>query len=337
MRRTYEVCHGCQQGWIWQDRLLGRPGLKCKHCGTAWTNRKLPDLKKRRVTWAPWNFNNQGARWPHRSYKDTLLEPPPGLQGGQPKKGKKPKPGVLTKTIQEHWAQLPEAMRTQCEALGLATPAPPPPQDLPTLIKEHLQSLPQDLKAAVEKIVEPEKPEPTLASKLKQSVGALRQLTDKKAAIQTKADAVKSQYTALLQELKELQGKIEAAQKDLQQATSMYNQQLEKEKQAADESNIDPEELTPENLTAIMASVGVIATPAQIQDFAHKLGENVSQPEVWVTGQFIKQQLRVNRGTHMLLTVHIKGLMMQSLLAHMQVLAQTSRWLSMGNHHNILL
>ena len=49
---------------------------------------------------------------------------------------------------------------------------PPPPPDLPSLIKEHLQSLPQDLKAAVEKIVEPEKPEPTLATKLKQSVGA---------------------------------------------------------------------------------------------------------------------------------------------------------------------
>ena len=81
---------------------------------------------------------------------------------------------------------------------------------------------------------------------------------------------MKSPYTALLQELKELQGKIESAQKDLQQATSMYNQQLEKD-------NIDPEELTPENLTAIMASVGVIATPAQIQDFAHKLGENVSK------------------------------------------------------------
>ena len=190
--------------------------------------------------------------------------------GRTTQEGKEAQTKCSFQDIQEHWAQLPEAMRTQCEALGLATPTPPQPQDLPTLIKEHLQSLPQDLKAAVEKIVEPEKPEPTLASKLKQSVGALRQLTDKKAAIQTKADAVKSPYTALLQELKELQGKIESAQKDLQQATSMYNQQLEKD-------NIDPEELTPENLTAIMASVGVIATPAQIQDFAHKLGENVSK------------------------------------------------------------
>lgn len=155
--------------------------------------------------------------------------------------------------------------------------APPPPQDLPSLIKEHLQSLPQDLKAAVEKIVEPERPEPTLATKLKQSVGALRQLTDKKAAIQTKADAVKSQYTALLQELKDLQGKIESAQKDLQQATTLYNQQLEKDKQTADEVNVDPDELTPENIMAIMASVGVQATPTQIQDFSHKLGENVSK------------------------------------------------------------
>ena len=137
--------------------------------------------------------------------------------------------------------------------------------------------MPQDLKAAVEKIVEPEKQEPTLAAKLKLSVGALRQLTDKKAAIQTKADAVKTQYTALLQELKDLQGKIEAAQKDLQQATTMYNQELEKDKKAAEEANVDPDELTTDNLMAIMASVGVQATQSQIQDFASELVENVAK------------------------------------------------------------
>ena len=116
-------------------------------------------------------------------------------------------------------------MPTQCEDT-----------DLPSLIKEHLQSLPQGLKAAVEKIVVPDKPEPTLATRLKQSVGALRQLLDKEAAIQTKADAVKAQYTSLLQELKELQGKIESAQKDLQQATTLYNKQLEEDKQATAEA-----------------------------------------------------------------------------------------------------
>ena len=40
--------------------------------------------------------------------------------------------------------------------MGLqANAPPPPPPDLQTLLKEHLSSLPADLKDAVEKIVEP--------------------------------------------------------------------------------------------------------------------------------------------------------------------------------------
>ena len=236
--------------------------------------RALPDLeRKRRVTWAQWNYSRDGATWPHKTYKAALLDAPPGLHGGQPtKKAKKVKQTALCKAVQKHWDKLPEGLRSQCEALGDFVAEPPPPPDLPSLIKEHLQSLPQDLKAAVEKIVEPEKPEPTPATKLKQSVGALRQLSDRKSAIQAKADAVKSQYTSLLQELKELQGKIEAAQKELQQTTELYNQQLEKEKQVSDDANVDPDELTPENIMTIMASVGVNATQTQIQEFTKKLG-----------------------------------------------------------------
>ena len=56
-----------------------------------------------------------------------------------------------------------------------------------------------------------QKQEPTIASKSKQSVGTLKQLAEKKATLQTKADAAKQQYSALLQELKDLQTKIEGA------------------------------------------------------------------------------------------------------------------------------
>ena len=93
-------------------------------------------------------------------------------------------------------------------------------------------------------------------------MGALRQLTDTKAAIQA--------------ELKDLQGKIEAAQKDLQPCYHDV-QSGAGERQAAEEANVDPDELTPENLMAIMASVGVQATQSQIQDFASKLVENVAK------------------------------------------------------------
>ena len=180
------------------------------------------------------------------------MEPPPGLSGGQRKrKTKKNKTDDMHKALKEHWDSLPEAFRNQCTALGVQVADPPVAPDLPSLIKEHLQSLPADLKEAVVKIVEPEKPEPTLASKVKQAVGTLKQLSEKKASLQSKADAVKQQYTQLLQDLKELQGKIEVAQKELQTTTQQYNQQLEQEKQAdADET---AEELSPEALITAMA------------------------------------------------------------------------------------
>ena len=161
--------------------------------------------------------------------------------------------------------------------MGLQANEPPPPPDLQTLLKEHLSSLPSDLKDAVEKIVEPTKQEPTIATKLKQSVGTLKQLTEKKASLQAKADGVKQQYSALLQELKELQTKIEGAQKELQDNTTQYNKQLEQDKQAAEEANVDLDEITAEKLMIIMSNVGVHATAEQVQIFASKLSENAAK------------------------------------------------------------
>lgn len=275
MRRHYKVCEHCRSSWIWEDRLIHKPDMKCNQCGEPWQVALLPDLR-RKVSWAKWNFNGIGARWPKKSYKDALLEPPPGLQGGQKaKRAKKGKDGGLQKALKEHWDKLPEAFRNQCTALGWQVTEPPVSQDLPTPIKEHLQSLPTDLKEAVEKIVEPDKPEPTLATKVKQAVGTLKQLSEKKSALQNKVDAVKAQYTQLLQDLKDLQGKIEVAQKELQTTTTQYNQQLEKEKQQdADEM---AEELSPEALITAMANVGLQATASQVKDLAAKLVESAAK------------------------------------------------------------
>ena len=92
--------------------------------------------------------------------------------------------------------------------------------------------------------------------------------------MQTKADAVKQQYSALLQELKDLQTKIEGAQKELQENTAQYNQQLEQDKQAAEEAAVDPDEISAEKLMIIMSNVGMHAAAEQVQSFALKLSEN---------------------------------------------------------------
>ena len=115
-----------------------------------------------------------------------------------------------------------------------------------------------------------------MATKLKQSVGHLKQLAEKKAAPQQKADAVKAQYTALLQELKEMQTKIESAQKELQDTTTLYNQQIEKEK---NEAAAEDEEFTlaPEKLMTILSKVGVQATAEQVIDFARQIEETAAK------------------------------------------------------------
>lgn len=61
------------------------------------------------------------------------------------------------------------------------------------------------------------------------------------------------QYGALLGELKDLQGKIEEAQKELMQHTEKYNLQLEKEKQLA-EAEIEDGKFTEEKLNGIFHS-----------------------------------------------------------------------------------
>ena len=61
--------------------------MVCNQCGRKWQKDVLPDLRRRpQVTWARWNFGGAGHRWPKKSYKDALLEAPPGLTGGQTKK-----------------------------------------------------------------------------------------------------------------------------------------------------------------------------------------------------------------------------------------------------------
>ena len=161
------------------------------------------------MEWAIWNFPKKGQQWPKKTYREALISPPPGLQGGRP--NKQPKTKGIEKKLQEHWNNIPNTLKKQLEEMGIKGAEPAAPPDLPTLIKDHLESLPTVLKEEVEKIIQPTKMDPPLNQKLKQAVGTLKQLSEKKAAIQTKADAIKQQYTQLLNELKETQSKIEAA------------------------------------------------------------------------------------------------------------------------------
>ena len=80
--RPYLVCNTCNRRWIWQDRLVRDHTITCRQCGSAWQKQGLPDLKatRRQTQWAKWNFSHAGQTWPHRTYKQALLEPPQDLQ-----------------------------------------------------------------------------------------------------------------------------------------------------------------------------------------------------------------------------------------------------------------
>lgn len=106
MRRNYLVCNGCRQAWVWEDRLLSKPSMTCNVCGRQWKQQQLPHLRNR-----------------------------------TPRKSKGKAKGI-EKKLQEHWTSVPEALRTQLEAMGVKAAEPAPPPDLPTLIKEQTPSKP---------------------------------------------------------------------------------------------------------------------------------------------------------------------------------------------------
>ena len=93
----------------------------------------------------------------------------------------------------------------------------------------HLSELPADIKAKVEGIVQPKIPvtEQSEAARLKQSVGQLRDLTNKKQQVQAKVDSYKELYKATLTELQEIQLEIEKVQKTLKDSTDNYAKLLE--------------------------------------------------------------------------------------------------------------
>ena len=78
-----------------------------------------------------------------------------------------------------------------------------------------------------------------------------------------------------MQDLKDIQAKIETAQKELQETTHLYSQQLEKDKQTQDEETCKTN--LSRNLLTVMASTGLHASAEQAKEFAAKLGENASR------------------------------------------------------------
>lgn len=141
-----------------------------------------------------------------------LIEAPPGLGGRDKKTNKHPVDDMLKK----HWASLSEDVKKALQSAGIDYTPEPELQSLENVLKAHLQSLPGEVKEAVENLLTPVKQEPKdVTTKLKATVGELRQLSNKKAGLQKRVDNAKDQYKLLLDELKVVQEQIDKEQQQL--------------------------------------------------------------------------------------------------------------------------
>ena len=215
----YQVCQ-CGKHWVWEDKIKANPNMRCKGCQRTWINQVQSEKKQAK----PY-FNGKRTNahsWPPRSYKKALLEPPPGLSQHKGLKNKQWK--SLEGAALQHWENLPIAFKETLGSMGIHKQQEEKPTDLKEILKQHLAALPEGLKSQLEGIIQPkvEHNEKTTAAKMKASIGALRDLSNRRDGAQAKVDQSKEQYRTALQDLQDLQKQIDLTQEELKQTTAEY-------------------------------------------------------------------------------------------------------------------
>ena len=163
-----------------------------------------------------------------RPRRDRARKPeaPPGLGGRDRKPVRNPVDDLLKKS----WNSLSEDVKKALQSVGIDYTPEPELQPLEEILKAHLEALPKEVKEAVESLVTPVKQEPKeVTTKLKATVGELRQLSNKKAGLQKRVDNAKDQYKLLLDELKVVQEQIDKEQQQLSAQSEAYAKLLKDE------------------------------------------------------------------------------------------------------------
>ena len=197
--------------------------------------------------------------------------PPPGLP-----QSKQPRPTRLQKTASEvlapAWESMDEGMKAKLIELGI-NPAPKASEPVLTdVLKENLASLRAPVKELVERITKPQpETEKDMASRLKQQVTTLRDISQKKQQLQQKIDNTKKHYQELLDEMKSLQSRLEQEQTSLNTISTAY---LTKVSSMQGEKPLQPLD------TEMKDSV-----PEAVAGFIHTLGVSLTQEQ--------KEQLQV--------------------------------------------
>ena len=188
-----------------------------------------------------------------------MLDTPPGLHRPRPLKQNKDQ-AAAAELLASTWDVIPEGIQSKLTA--------PPPQEEPELtelLKSHMTALPQEVQAVVTKLTQPlPDTEKDLAQKLKAQVGDLKSVSIKKTQLQTRLDQVKTQYASMLQDMQELQSKLNEGQKRLKQLSDQY---MKVTTQTPPPTGLEPEE--PKELPIPMA----------VETFVTSLGIDLSEEQ----------------------------------------------------------
>ena len=169
-----------------------------------------------------------------------------------------------TELLSTSWTTLPQETQTKLQALGIG-PTKPEEPELKDLLKTHLDALPQQVQEVVFKLTKVEPiTEREIAARLKGQVTGLKNMSIRKTQLQAKIDAVKSQYTSLLNDMQELQSKLSEGQKSLHQLSEDYMKAV----------NQTP---TPAELTEPAGETEQI--PMAVKSFVHSLGISLTEEQ----------------------------------------------------------
>ena len=194
-------------------------GNRCRKCGTWWVIQKSNGKGKGQGHSNKLNPTTKG--WPRKSYQEALMDTPPGLNRPRPLRRPKDQQQAA-ELLTANWEAIPQTIQSKLQALGLG-PQPQEEPGLTDILKTHMTSLPPEVQAVVTKLTTPiPQTEKEIAQQLKNQVTDLKNQSIKKTQLQVKLDQAKSHYAAMLQDMQDIQARLNEGQQKLKQLSDQY-------------------------------------------------------------------------------------------------------------------
>lgn len=172
----------------------------------------------------------------------------------------------LTGALHEVWDHVPESAKHKLTEAGFKAKAASEQTqetgDIMSLLKQHVESLPDPIKLALQE------PEPTktqagfeASHTFKQATGKLRDLGHRKLQLQSKIDVAKESLRDMLTELQALQAQIDQTQQEVNRITKEYEAKVLAQ---AEGNEVHAKAVCEKSeLSTLLAHIGVTLTEEQ--------------------------------------------------------------------------